>query len=78
MTLILCRQHFLMLQHYKSQLECASVEMPTLEAASLKQGTVFDNTRPLLQHLIQELVEVLCEAVMMEVKARSRPYRKDS
>ncbi|XP_054257959.1 RAD50-interacting protein 1 [Macrosteles quadrilineatus] len=68
---------FLMLQHYKSQLESAGKTLSSLESATLKQGTLFDNTLSLLQHLVQELVDVLCEAVMMEVKARSRPYRKD-
>lgn len=68
-----------MLHHYKAKLDCAGVEggVDAMRSASLKQGTVFDQTLTLLQHLVQELISVLCEAVMLEVKARSRPYRRD-
>ena len=67
-----------MLQHYKSQLETTGDEdITSMKLATLKQGSVFDEALQLLHHLIDELLDVVCEAVMLEVKARSRAYRHD-
>ncbi|XP_069691163.1 RAD50-interacting protein 1 isoform X2 [Periplaneta americana] len=74
--------HFLQLQYYKVQFDSAgghgdagqkanSTEMEGL------QGTVFDDVLGLLLHMKDELINTLCEAVMMDVMARSREYRKD-
>jgi hypothetical protein len=41
------------------------------------QGTVFDDILRLLLRMKDELITSLCEAVMMDIMARSREYRRD-
>lgn len=41
------------------------------------QGTVFDDIVRLLLRMKDELISSLCEAVMMDIMACSREYRKD-
>ncbi|XP_075231080.1 RAD50 interactor 1 [Lycorma delicatula] len=70
--------HFLMLQHYKSQLEIVGEhKLSTMQIAALQQGSVFDDALQLFDRLIEELIDCLCENVILETKARSRPYRRD-
>jgi hypothetical protein len=71
-------QHFLQLQYYKVQFENAGTNHGTgsLEMEGL-QGTVFDGILGLLMRMKDELITSLCEAVMMDIIARSREYRKD-
>lgn len=63
-----CLQHFLLLYHYKLQLE--QVDMP--EATS-----VFDGKSDKLQSMLNDLVQLVCMEVVFETKARSKPYRRD-
>ncbi|CAH0394895.1 unnamed protein product [Bemisia tabaci] len=60
--------HFLLLYHYKLQLE--QVDMP--EATS-----VFDGKSDKLQSMLNDLVQLVCMEVVFETKARSKPYRRD-
>ncbi|CAH1390875.1 unnamed protein product [Nezara viridula] len=55
----------LLLQHYKSQY-----------STNENDGGIFHETITLLERLQVQLLEELSAAVLMEVKARSRPYRK--
>ncbi|XP_059489924.1 RAD50-interacting protein 1 [Neocloeon triangulifer] len=41
------------------------------------QGCVFDDALQLLESLSEELLETLTESVLLDVKAKSREYRKD-
>ena len=41
------------------------------------QGTVFDDVVNLLQRLEKKLLTELVESVVLDVKAKSRPYRTD-
>jgi len=68
-------QHFLQLQYYKVQFDNAGAT-DSLELEGL-QGTVFDDILGLLLRMKDELITSLCEAVMMDIMARSREYRKD-
>lgn len=70
--------HFLQLQYYKVQFDNAGTNQGTgrLELEGL-QGTVFDDILGLLLRMKDELITSLCEAVMMDIMARSREYRKD-
>lgn len=71
-------QHFLQLQYYKVQFDNAGASQGTdsLELEGL-QGSVFDDILGLLLRMKDERITSLCEAVMMDIKARSREYRKD-
>ena len=71
-------QHFLQLQYYKVQFDNAGANQgaDSLELEGL-QGTVFDDILGLLLRMKDELITSLCEAVMMDIMARSREYRKD-
>jgi hypothetical protein len=71
-------QHFLQLQYYKVQFDKASTSQRSgsLELEGV-QGTVFDDILGLLLRMKDELITSLCEAVMMDIMARSREYRKD-
>lgn len=61
-------QHFLLLHHYKSQLE---------QTDSLEATSVFDGKLDKLQSMAKELVQLVCKEIIFEVKARSKPYRRD-
>ena len=41
------------------------------------QGTVFDETINLYQHIKNDMIRNLATYISTDVKARSRPYRKD-
>ncbi|XP_049774024.1 RAD50-interacting protein 1 [Schistocerca cancellata] len=64
--------HFLQLYFYKSQLQGSNEN--SIESL---EGTVFDEPVELLLRTKTELVTALCYAVIMDIKARSREYRKD-
>ncbi|KAK7791157.1 hypothetical protein R5R35_013325 [Gryllus longicercus] len=78
--------HFLHLQYYKVRFDHSSTHVhdgedhispcqdPDLEEL---EGTVFDDILAYLLRTKSELIGQLCEAVMMDVMARSREYRKD-
>jgi hypothetical protein len=70
--------HFLQLQYYKVQFDNAGANQgaDSLELEGL-EGTVFDDILGLLLRMKDELITSLCEAVMMDIMARSREYRKD-
>lgn len=68
--------HFLNLQYFQSQLN-ASRETPTEKELEETTGSVFDESLELLERMKHDLLNNLCEAVLLDVKARSRPYRKD-
>ncbi|XP_068082045.1 RAD50-interacting protein 1 isoform X2 [Anabrus simplex] len=75
--------HFLQLYYYKLQNDRTgshtedNITVSSLPQLDDIQETVFDDILALLLHTKTELVAQLCEAVMLEVKARSREYRKD-
>jgi hypothetical protein len=41
------------------------------------EGTVFDETIRLYEHMKSDMMKNIVSDVMMDVKARSRPYRND-
>jgi hypothetical protein len=69
-------QNFLQLQYYKAQFDHGGSNQPTDSIGEL-QGTVFDDILGLLFRMKDELISSLCEAVMMDIMACSREYRKD-
>jgi hypothetical protein len=73
-------QNFLQLQYYKAQFDSAAghggSNQPSDSMGEL-QGTVFDDILGLLFRMKDELISSLCEAVMMDIIACSREYRKD-
>lgn len=52
-------------------------ETPTEKQLEDTAGSVFDESLELFERMKHDLLNSLCEAVLMDVKARSRPYRKD-
>lgn len=69
-------QHFLSLQFFRGQLS-ASGEAPTERQLEETTGSVFDESLELFERMKHDLLITLCEAILLDVKARSRPYRKD-
>ncbi|KAG1682586.1 RAD50-interacting protein 1 [Nymphon striatum] len=51
--------------------------LENLPIESLSEGTVFDDFTDLLKHVQSEMITKLVDFVFMEVKAKSRQYRKD-
>lgn len=39
--------------------------------------SVFDEAIGLFEHMQKDLLQSLCDRVMMDIKAKSRPYRKE-
>ncbi|XP_039289742.1 RAD50-interacting protein 1 [Nilaparvata lugens] len=70
--------HFLMLQHYKCQLETVGkTDLTKVQVAAMQHGSVFEGSIQLLNRIVDDLLDTVCEAVMLETKARSRGYRRD-
>lgn len=74
--------HYLHLYHYKSQYdELGSKKRVSSEVDPNDDydlfGTVFDETMSLYKHMRIDLLNTICEAVIYDVRARSRPYRRD-
>ncbi|KZC07326.1 PREDICTED: RAD50-interacting protein 1 [Dufourea novaeangliae] len=73
--------HFLQLYFFKKQFE--AVESATFEGSDITEsigeveGSVFDEAVALLRRLEKELINEISDAVALDVKARSRPYRTD-
>lgn len=42
-----------------------------------EQGTVFDDAVDLLQKLERKLLNEIVDSIILDVKAKSRPYRTD-
>ncbi|XP_052126248.1 RAD50-interacting protein 1 [Frankliniella occidentalis] len=68
--------HFLSLQYFQSQLN-SSRETPTEKELEDTSGSVFDESLELFERMKHDLLNTICEAVLLDVKAPSRPYRKD-
>lgn len=51
--------------------------MEKIPLTSLSEGTVFDDLIGLLKHVQFKMITKLVDFVVMDVKAKSRPYRKD-
>lgn len=43
----------------------------------LLEVSIFDETVGLFDHMQKDLLQALCDRVMMDIKAKSRPYRKE-
>ncbi|XP_076644100.1 RAD50 interactor 1 [Halictus rubicundus] len=73
--------HFLQLYFFKKQFE--AVESATLEGSDIDktigdvEGSVFDEAIALLRRLEKKLINEISDAVALDVKAKSRPYRTD-
>ncbi|XP_031841131.1 RAD50 interactor 1 isoform X2 [Nomia melanderi] len=73
--------HFLQLYFFKKQFE--AVESATSEGSDINEtmdeveGSVFDEAVALVRRLEKELINEISDAVALDVKARSRPYRTD-
>lgn len=39
--------------------------------------SVFSDILSLMNHFSEELIKSICSSVMLEISAKSRPYRKD-
>ncbi|KAF4522534.1 hypothetical protein B566_EDAN009982 [Ephemera danica] len=64
--------HFLQLQFYREQLEGRREG-----GDEGVQGCVFDEPLDLIDRLVTKLLDCVLEATLLDVKARSREYRKD-
>ncbi|XP_015111807.1 RAD50-interacting protein 1 [Diachasma alloeum] len=72
--------HFLQLYFFKKQ--CEAAEVATDQGTELSEyaeddGTVFDESVALLTRLENKLMTEICQYVVLDVKAKSRPYRTD-
>ncbi|XP_063995252.1 RAD50-interacting protein 1 [Diachasmimorpha longicaudata] len=72
--------HFLQLYFFKNQ--CEAAELATDQGMDLSEyteadGTVFDESVALLMRLEDKLMSEICQYVILDVKAKSRPYRTD-
>jgi hypothetical protein len=65
-------QHFIQLQFYREQFENTSSG-----ASVALKDSVFDDALELLEHLVTDLLDNIVEHTLLDVKARSREYRKD-
>lgn len=65
-------QHFLQLQFYREQFESGS----SGSSIALK-GSVFDDALGLLERLVSDLLEDIVDYTLLDIKARTREYRKD-
>lgn len=69
------------LYFFKKQFE--AVESATSEGSDINEtmdeveGSVFDEAVALVRRLEKELINEISDAVALDVKARSRPYRTD-
>lgn len=76
-------QHFLTLFYYKNQLEnVESKNVPLLEydgtpGFEMETETVFADTLSLYRHMRKDILCTLAEVVVVEVKARSKHYRRE-
>lgn len=43
----------------------------------LLEASVFDDAIGLFQHMQKDLLQALCDRVLLDIKAKSRPYRKE-
>ncbi|XP_024084598.1 RAD50-interacting protein 1 isoform X2 [Cimex lectularius] len=66
----------LLLEHYRKQYNPVEDGVPKKDDED-ERGGLFKNSLLLLERLVSGLLNDLCDALMLEVKARSRPYRKD-
>uniref|UniRef100_A0A0C9RPF7 Rint1_0 protein n=2 Tax=Fopius arisanus TaxID=64838 RepID=A0A0C9RPF7_9HYME len=72
--------HFLQLHFFKKQ--CDAAELATDQGTEVSEvsgddGTVFDEAVALLDRLENKLMSEICQSVVLDVKAKSRPYRTD-
>lgn len=69
------------LYYYKTQLETIESNVPVdfqnIPDFEFDTETVFADILSLYRHMRRDLLSTLVEAVMMEIKARSRAYRND-
>lgn len=59
-----------------ASLDKADFILENLSIEILSEGTVFDEFTDLLKHVQSEMITKLVDFVFMEVKAKSRQYRK--
>lgn len=64
------------MQYFRNQMKMGR-DTPTEKELEDTSGSVFDESLELFERMKHDLLNSLCEAVLMDVKARSRPYRKD-
>lgn len=72
--------HYLNLYYYKTQMEDVVKKNNIAdldEYFELESETVFEGTLSLYRHMRKDLLCTLSEFVMIEIKGRSRPYRKE-
>ncbi|XP_012271863.1 RAD50-interacting protein 1 isoform X4 [Orussus abietinus] len=73
--------HFIQLHFFKKQFEAAEFaenwEAEVAENIAEEDGSVFSEVLVLLERLEKELIEQICDSLVMDVKAKSRPYRTD-
>ena len=63
-------QHFLMLQHFKNQMDGEGLK-------DTDNSSVFSEVLAVMNHFSDELIKEICHSVMLEISAKSRAYRKD-
>ncbi|KFM77078.1 RAD50-interacting protein 1, partial [Stegodyphus mimosarum] len=64
------KQHMNIMKRKEPKLSIHSEEQ-------LLEASVFDEPIALFQHILKDLLQILCERVMLDIKAKSRPYRKE-
>lgn len=72
--------HYLNLYYFKTQMEDAVKKTNTQNATDFDEfetETVFEETLSLYRHIRKELLLTLSEFVMVEIKNRSRQYRRE-
>nr|XP_042906773.1 RAD50-interacting protein 1-like [Parasteatoda tepidariorum] len=52
-------------------------EHRTASEEELIEASVFDDTIGLLNHMQNDFLQTMCDRVMLDIKAKSRPYRKE-
>ncbi|UYV80052.1 RINT1 [Cordylochernes scorpioides] len=66
--------HFVVLHHHK--LHPAEEDNLSLNLEE-EDSTAFSSTLQLYEHMLQDLLKVLNEKIFLDIKAKSRPYRKE-
>ncbi|XP_018566371.1 RAD50-interacting protein 1 [Anoplophora glabripennis] len=76
--------HYLNLYYYKSQLEMAkqpvsptSTEFEDSQLFEIETDTVFAETLSLYRHMRKDILNTLAETVIIEIKRKSRDYRRE-